>query len=237
MSGAFPEQPLKTLIMKKFLLLLLVSAVSFSSVRSQNVTFGFTAGVAIANYKLSADNISMKFDSKAGLTAGFLVDVPCTEHFSFQPALNFVQKGVQSTDNSSGITVRDKSTISMLEIPFNFLYNTHGNTGNFFAGAGPSVAFGLSGKSKTTYSDGTPDESSDIKFGSTEDDDLKGFDLGANFLAGYNFSNGLMLALNFNQGLSNLVPKPEGNEKMKSHYIGIRLGWMLHGKAGKETKK
>jgi hypothetical protein len=30
------------------------------------------------------------------------------------------------------------------------------------------------------------------------------------------------------------VPKPEGNEKMKSHYIGIKLGWML---GGDKTKK
>jgi hypothetical protein len=228
-------QPLKLVNMKKTIIFLTaIFAVHFVSL-AQNTRVGFTAGVSLSNYKITADNFSYKGDTKAGITFGVLVDAPLSDHFSFQPGLNFIQKGLNnSEDMGGGVTVKSKSTINLIEVPVNFLYNSNGAGGNFFAGAGPSLGFGISGNSRTTYSDGTPEESSDIKFGNTIDDDLKGLDLGANLIAGYCLKSGLMFSVNYNFGLSNLVPKPEGNEKMKSHYIGIKLGWML---GGDKTKK
>ena len=159
-----------------------------------------------------------------------------SERFSVQPALNFIQKGFKNTEDlGNGVTEKAKSTINLIEVPVNFLYNSNGKGGNFFAGAGPSLGFAISGNSRVTYSDNTPEESSDLKFGNTVDDDLKGLDLGANLIAGYCLSSGLLFSVNYNFGLSNLVPKPEANEKMKSHYFGIKLGWMLGG--GEKKKK
>ncbi len=213
-----------------FSLALFATSVSFS----QDTRIGFNAGIAMANYKISADNLSIKGDTKTGITLGIVVDVPVSAHVSFQPALNFVQKGVKNTDGTGTSLIKDESTVNLLEIPINLLFNSRGKSGNFFVGAGPSLAFGISGKDKTTYADGTPDESSKIKFGSTENDDLKGLDFGANFLSGYCFNGGFQVSVNYNLGLSNLVPKPVDNEKVKSHYIGIKLGYMLNGGKGKK---
>ncbi|MBL0232106.1 MAG: PorT family protein [Chitinophagaceae bacterium] len=219
---------------KTIILLAAVFAAHLVSI-AQNTRVGFTAGVSMSNYKITADNLSIKGDTKAGITFGVLVDAPLSDHLSLQPALNFIQKGLNNTnDLGGGVTEKSKSTINLIEVPVNFLYNSNGKGGNFFVGAGPSLGFGISGNSRTTYSDGTPEESSKIKFGNTIDDDLKGLDLGANLLAGYCLKGGFMFSVNYNLGLSNLVPKPEGNEKMKSHYIGIKLGWML---AGDQKKK
>ncbi len=234
-SRSVSGQPLKLVNMKKTIILLAaVFAAHFVSI-AQNTRVGFTAGVSMSNYKITADNLSIKGDTKAGITFGVLVDAPLSDHLSLQPALNFIQKGLNNTnDLGGGVTEKSKSTINLIEVPVNFLYNSNGKGGNFFVGAGPSLGFGISGNSRTTYSDGTPEESSKIKFGNTIDDDLKGLDLGANLLAGYCLKGGFMFSVNYNLGLSNLVPKPEGNEKMKSHYIGIKLGWML---AGDQKKK
>ena len=70
-------------------------------------------------------------------------------------------------------------------------------------------------------------ESGKVHFGNTEDDNMKGFDFGLNIVAGYQFNNGLFVAANYNQGFSNLVPSDIGEGSMKSHYYGLRLGYLL----------
>ncbi len=217
--------------MKKALLFFVAITAIHFSLNAQNSRFGFTAGGSLASYKISADNISITGDNKFGFTFGTLVDIPVSEKFSVQPALNFVQKGMVTSDDGggSGVTVKYKTSVSLIELPVNFLFNS----GGFFVGAGPSVAFGISGKGKTTYSDGSPDETIDLKFGNTEDDDLKGLDLGANMVAGYRLPGGLMFSFNYNMGLNNLVPSPVDTEKMKSHYFGFRLGFILGGEKKK----
>jgi len=59
---------------------------------------------------------------------------------------------------------------------------------------------------------------------------MKGFDFGANIVTGYQSPKGFLIAANFNQGLSNLVPGDAENSSIKSHYFGLRLGYVLKGK-------
>ena len=62
------------------------------------------------------------------------------------------------------------------------MYRSPGKSGSFFAGAGPSFSFNMSGKMKYEYNDGTPPDEEDIKFGSDKDNDyMKSFDMGINF--------------------------------------------------------
>lgn len=218
--------------MKK--LLLLSSVIIGICIGANAQRIGFTGGASFANYKAKVDGESENGNSKTGFTAGLFVDVNLGDHFSFQPALNFVQKGTKDEQTLSGITEKVSLTTNHLEIPLNFLYNTNGDAGNFFIGAGPSFAFGVSGKWK--YEDNTSSLTENVKFGSNEDeDDMKGLDLGANFLAGYCFPNGLFLSANYNLGLSNLAPGGNSDATLKSNYFGVRLGYLLKGKS-KEKK-
>jgi hypothetical protein len=202
----------------------------FSS--AQNARFGFTAGSVFANYTSKLDGETDNADSKTGITAGVFVDIPSGKHFSFQPALSFLQKGTKSEQTLGGATEKVSLNVNCIEVPLNFLYNAGSNTGNFFIGAGPSFAFALSGKTK--YDDGTNSYSEDIKFGSNEDeDDLKGLDLGANFLTGYRFPNGLQISGHYNAGLSNLMVGTDSGT-LKSSYFGVKVGLLLKGK--KQTK-
>lgn len=213
--------------MKKLFVLTVVCATFYFTGNARNTRFGFSAGATFANYNSKLNGESDKGDSKPGVTVGVLVDVPVSQHFSFQPAINFVQKGTKEEEGGEKVSLG----VNCIEVPMNFLYNTAGNSGNFFIGAGPSLAFGLSGKIK--FDDGTTSESEDIKFGSGDEDLMKGFDLGANFLAGYAFSNGLFVSANYNMGLSNLNPSGSDDGTLKSSYFGIKLGFLLNGKAKK----
>ncbi len=85
---------------------------------------------------------------------------------------------------------------------------------------------GLSGKDK--WKNDTESGTDDIKFGSGDNDDLKAFEAGINFVTGYQCKGGFLIAVNYNTGLSNLVNTVEGdNSKFHNRYFGIRIGYMF----------
>lgn len=196
-----------------------------NSAMAQKTGFGFTAGTSIANYHSKVDGESDDGNSKIGLTAGIFADVSLSDNFSFQPAVNFVQKGTKDEETSGGITEKIKLNTNCIEVPLNFIYTTKGSTGKFFIGGGPSIAFSVSGKWK--YDDGTDSFTETVHFGNSDDDDLKGLDFGANILTGFQFNGGVFIALNYNQGISNLFPGGSSDGKLHSNYFGIKLGYLL----------
>jgi hypothetical protein len=210
--------------MKKLSLIILV-LISISTY-AQNIRVGFTSGISVANFRVKLGDDSEKFDPKVGFTTGILLDIPAGRHFSIQPALNFVQKGMKEKQTLMGVTIKSSMNVNYVEVPLNFLYNSRRKAGNFFAGGGPSFAIGVSGKYK--FNDGTNNVNEDVKFGDSDEDDMKSFDLGANIIAGFSMNNGLMFALNYNAGLNNLLPKNPDDGKLTSRYFGIRIGYILN---------
>ncbi len=209
------------------MLLLMILLTSYSL--SAQTQIGVTAGVTFANVKAKIEDISLSPKSKTGFTAGLFADVPLSSNFSFQPALNFVQKGYEDEDD----TYSDKLSYSYMEIPLNFVYSTKNNEG-FFIGAGPSMAFGLSGKEKYVDKlDPSNSEDTKIKFGSGEEE-IKRFELAANVLSGYKFANGFLFAVNYNLGLNN-IQNGDANEigTIKNRYFAVKLGYILSGNKSK----
>lgn len=210
---------------KLFFLPVIFLATSFAAT-AQNTRIGFTAGAVFANYHSKVEGESDNGDSKIGITAGVLFDISAGKQFSFQPALNFVQKGSKSKETYGGSTMKASINVNTIEIPLNLVYNAGGTSGSFFFGAGPSLAFAISGKVK--FDDGSTSVEENLKFGNTDNDDIKGMDLGLNIMTGYCFQNGLLCAVNYNRGLSNLVPGGSANGTTKSNYFGIKLGYLLN---------
>ena len=203
--------------MKKTIIILMAFIFFMHAANSQKAQIGFTAGSTLANYKIKDDGGDQSGNSKAGFTAGLIVNIPAGKNFMIQPGIHWVEKGSKDEENGDTGSI----TVNSIEIPVNFLYTS---TGGFFIGAGPSASFAVSGKAKLD------NVSADLQFGNSNDDNMKGFDFGANVVTGYQSPKGFLVAANFNQGFSNLVPGDAGNSSMKSHYFGIRLGYVLKGK-------
>ncbi|CAN5826887.1 hypothetical protein BH10BAC2_BH10BAC2_49050 [soil metagenome] len=209
--------------MKKvnYLLFSFIMLTNFS--KAQNA-FGLTAGTALASYKVKAESVSITSDTKAGFTVGALYSISVGKSVNFQPALNFVQKG--GTFKEEMFT--DKTTLNYLELPLNLVYHTKSSAGNFFVGAGPCLSLGLSGKDK--WDDGGDVETTDIKFGSNDEDDFKPLEVGLNVLAGYQFKKGFLIAANYNAGLNNVGNIDTDISEYHNRYIGIRVGFMFNKK-------
>lgn len=191
-------QNIKPSIMKKLILSFLSATLFMLSSTGQNTRMGITAGLAFSNYTSKVDGDNESGDSKAGVAVGVVTDVPLGKNLSFQPAVHYVQKGTKNEETSGGETFKMKLNIHCIEVPLNLLYNASSNTGTFFIGAGPTFGFSLSGK--ISYKSDTGSDSEKIEIGNDPDNDfMKGFDVGANILAGYHLYNGILIATGHNK--------------------------------------
>lgn len=213
--------------MKKIIVLTGLIAILNLNISAQDTRIGVTAGAVMASMKAKSSGVNMTTDGKVGFTAGVIASIPVGEQFSFRPNLNFTQKGGKLDVSAFGVTAKEKQTLNYIELLLNFLYHTPAGDGNVFAGLGPSVSFGMSGKYK--YSEtGQPDEEGDIEFGNDEvNDHYKPLEVGANILAGYEFANGFFAAVSYNLGLSNIDVEGDGDNSTKTRYFALRLGYFL----------
>ncbi len=205
--------------MKKVFLSLVVLSVIGASAKAQ-VRFGAQAGTSVANLSIKSGSTKLSQDSKIGMTFGAAADISFTKAISLSTGLNFTQKGSSFKEGA----IESSFTLNYLELPLNVVYKLNAGAGKVFFGAGPSLAYGISGKSK--FSGNGVSESKKVNFGTeAENDDLKPFDLGGNILAGYEFSNGITAGVNYNIGLSNLSVTKD--QKIKSSYFGLRVGYLF----------
>lgn len=220
--------------------LLLMSIVSFSQVR-----FGIHGNAIGASGKLTGeedgDLVTMKLKTRFSWKAGLVAEISIAENFVFRPELSILNKGgklshqfdMSYEGQEYRIKTEGKLNLLYVELPFNFAYKIDG----FFIGAGPSLSYGLTGKHEMTQtytSNGEVLESEtmkgDVKFDGDGDDisddtHLKALELGANFITGYEFANGLSIRANFNLGLSNISPV-EGNT-FKNNYFSLGIGYLF----------
>ena len=214
--------------MKQSIFVLLFLAMSFLGFSQ----FGFQAGATFANVQVKASGLTIKTDSKVGFTAGVVASLPLASAIKLRPELNFVQKGAKVDMSESGFVDKTTLTLNYIEVPVNIVFEPKmASKGKLFLGAGPSLGFGISGKSKNESSNGsggTTTDKTDIKFGSDENnDDFKSVDFGLNFIGGYQLANGVFFSASYTLGLSDYSLDPDA--KQKNHVFAIRLGYMLHG--------
>jgi len=214
--------------MKKIITIAIVASLFLTATSAQKTTFGFNGGLTMSSYKTKTDGDTYTSKSKTGFTAGIITDIPLGKSISLQPALQYTQKGGVEKETFDGYEYKSTVSLNYLELPVNLVYKTNSAHTKFYFGAGPSIALGLSGNAK--MESGGESESTKINFGSEEDDDLKGLDLGANILAGLMFKSGVSVSVNYNMGLSNLFIGGDKDNYLHNNYWGLRLGYMLKGK-------
>ncbi len=190
---------------------------------SAQTRFGIKGGANLANWTVKFNGEKDdEYKSRTGFHFGAVIDHSLSENFSIQPNLLFVSKGsgIEHEDHT------DKAVVSTLDIPINFLYKAPAGSGKFFIGGGPNFGFNLGGQIKSDE-----EEDEDLEIGS-DVGQLKGFDFGLNFLAGYELASGLFISANYTPGLTNLQNAPSGVDlTAKSNYFGLSLGYMFGGKA------
>ena len=193
------------------LLFFACSVVACCQENKSSVNFGLKLGFAMStlspNY--TEDNgYKHQFNMSGGIRAGGYLQISAGKKLLFQPELLLVVKGAnESPDNSNGYSYPANGypfRTSYIEIPLNLLVKLPTQSGFFTLGGGPAPAFAFS---RYIYS-GTA-----------------GFDMGLNFLVGYQWPIGFSLNLNFTKGFSNVSPQAQGAPDLKNSSLGLSAGY------------
>jgi hypothetical protein len=214
--------------MKKVVFMLAFSIVLFQLSAKSQARVGVAGGVSIAKMEGKITG-----DSRTGAMFNLLLDTDLGRNFSFFPTLGYVQKGVTEPSTQGDLIDKQYVALRYFELTTNLAYHIGDPGGSsFFIGAGPSIAVNLPSK-RTSITDGLK-SNTDILFGETAENDIKGFDYGVNVMMGWKAANGFLITGNWNKGIRDLSPIGT-TVKSTNQYIGIQLGIFLN--RGKTTDK
>ena len=127
--------------MRTLIVTITATLVFITSTYAQKIRYGLTAGPHSSLFLFGAEqaNANSSYFQKFSFHGGVIADISIQSSFSIQSQLLFVLKGGK-LPNDAGFD------FTTLDLPVNFLYRSQG----FFAGAGPSFSYLLSGKIKTS---------------------------------------------------------------------------------------
>jgi hypothetical protein len=206
--------------MKNLLKIVLVICLMFAVTNMQaQIKFGPKVGLNLSTMTLKSSGISIDPKTHVGFNVGVISEITLAGKLALQPGIFYSAKGSKYTLGEESGTFSP----SFVEIPVNVLYKIDVGGLKVFVNAGPYFAYGVGGKIKSGG------ESQDIKFGSTDSDDLKPLDIGLNIGAGVEISN-IIISANYGLGLANLSPVTTDDTEMKIKVIGFSLGYLFGGK-------
>jgi hypothetical protein len=207
--------------MKPLIYLFVASSCLTNEVQSQKVDFALSVGSSFGSYKSSFQSESITSKNRVGYIIGLIGQVELSNRLSFQPALNYVQKGGKL--KSTGFS--DHLILHYFEIPLNIAYAVPIGKIKMIIGGGPSLSFGMYGTEE--WRDGGQSDKETIRFGSGSNKDLKTFEAGANFMTGFVSDDGFMVLLNYNAGLTNIANDDLPGVKFRTRYFGLKVGQIL----------
>jgi len=226
---------------KVFLGLVLTTAVALST-KAQVYIQG---GLNLANITKTNDGQTEKNNILPSFNAGILGRLPVADVFSLESGLLLTGHGSKAETyfNGGNDYIKTKFNPLYLQVPLNAVIKIPlEKESNVFFHAGPYVAMGIGGKSRSESKFGPlmSSETKSIQFSNddpftSEEEDagynkLKRFDFGLNFGGGFQFQH-VMLKVNYGLGLAKINSTESdntANDKNKyrtlSFSVGIPLG-------------
>lgn len=215
--------------MKKIILSAMAALITAGAANAQ-IRFAPEVGLNLSSVGGKSAGASMNSGMNIGARIGAVADIGITDHIFVRPGIQFSMMGGKNGDLKYG-TEDATLAINYIQVPVNLLYKLNGaGEGGLYFGLVPYFGYALGGKHKIGS------ESKSLEIGSDEaKDDIKALDLGAGIKVGYELPMGLYVDAAFIQGLANLVPGGNSDNKMTNRNITIGVGYFINGakKGGK----
>lgn len=214
----------------------IIAIVLFSTLASSaQVRFGIKGGLNLADMKYEPKDQTdgtPDANSLSSFNAGVIVDIPLVAGLAIQPGLMVEGKGSKVEYSGSIGSFTQKTNPIYLELPVNVLFKpTIGANTKLYFGLGPYVAMGIAGKtsSNAQASIGSYYSDHDLSFGDGSDDDLKQTDVGGNLLAGFEFSNGLLVGAQYGMSFTNNAPNGNDNAPkiLRNKVLSFSVGYLF----------
>ena len=199
--------------MKKLLLILLAVCIILPASGFAQMSFGFLAGINLANFGGDDKDFGIGIDPKMklGLAGGALVQVPLSDNMAFRVEALYSQKGAKY--EAGGNTA--KVNMDYIEVPLLVMFQipTTGSVLPFLLGGG-YLGYLMSAK----ITNGGPDVN--VK------DDCNSLDYGIMVGAGALINNMIEICARYSMGLGTVVKNPD-NIDVKNSVIQILAGFHL----------
>ncbi|MBL7790103.1 MAG: PorT family protein [Chitinophagales bacterium] len=184
----------------------------------KSIFFGGRLGLSTMYVTESAGSLKADYDNRTGINTALFFEFELGKHFSFQPELNFTNKGYKFNQGQS-VNVK----LNYLELPLILKPKIPlGENFEIYGDIGPSFSLGLGGEAivnNRAYGD---------LFG---DGGYRSFDLGLNYGGGFNvkLSSGYKfgLGIRFFKGLSELYPPNSGGSSGFGSVSGRNNGFIV----------
>ena len=201
-------------------------------------------GLNLANVSVTDNGRIDQANQLTSFQVGLLADIPLSGNFLvLQPGVLYTGKGSKLEKGTAGQAGYFKQTFNprYIEVPVNLLFKLPvGANGRFFAGAGPYMAIGVSGKTTTEGTQaiiGNYSYERDITFSNDDPTTfnqeegtglgvIRRFDYGLNGSAGIE-GKSLILGVNYGLGLAKLQSGTNDNEdnNNKPRVLSFTLGF------------
>jgi hypothetical protein len=230
--------------MKSLSVFILASFLLFSTSVNAQSTVRLQAGINLANVSVTSDGRIDRAHELTSFQVGLVGDAHLASILYFQPGIVFTGKGskVESGDPSSQPYYKATANPFYIEMPLNFVVKLPlGGENKLFAGAGPYLAMGISGKNTVDGNFGVAAYHSEKNIQFSNDDPttmneeegagfgiMKRFDYGFNGTAGIE-GKSLALGVNYGLGLAKLQSGSNSSQdnNNKHRVISIVLGIKL----------
>ena len=212
--------------MKKTLFIFILFFLTLQFSGNAQARVGLTGGLSFANLSRTISGADRDGEYHIGMAGGMMLDVPLgkKKRFSFQPAVDYVQKGAGEV--ATAPVNKAYTALRYIEVPLNVVYNLKWGKNTLYFGGGPFIDLDLPSK-KVSKIPGNKIET-DVAFGNTNADDLNGIDFGGNAVLGFRVPMGIFVSFNYTQGARNLLAVDDNtDDKIKSIAFGIRIGYLF----------
>src|SRR2546428_2129862 len=173
--------------MKKIVFAMSVFLIFGGTVKAQETSFGIKGGLNLSKVSAFSTNggsteNSITTDYKPGFHAGVYLDIGIASIFSFQPEMQYSQKGYKSTYSILGNVRQITASYSYLDIP---LLAKIKPQGGFNMYAGPTISFLLTQK----YQDAGQNFTKTSEDHVIDNDNFRKSDVGMLLGIGYDFGS------------------------------------------------
>ncbi|HVH54780.1 MAG TPA: porin family protein [Vicinamibacterales bacterium] len=191
----------------RLLLASLVLTLACASPAAAQITYGVKAGVNFANVSFDGDDVPSS--SRVGVLAGAFATVPLTGWLSVQPEAIYTVKGA-SIDI---FDIESDYIVDYVEVPVLARVPVRSNV---YVAAGPSIAFRIRARSRTSF-DGSTEEV-DIA------DDVESLDVGIVGAAGFQMGRWAFDG-RYTHGLSDTDADTSDNVKIRNRVFSVSAGF------------
>lgn len=215
--------------MKNFITYTAIVLISLIGIQSKAQSFGIKGGLNLANLHVSGADEIPGTKNHPGFHIGGIVDLPINDILSLETGIFYTTKGMNTEFEDLAISLISKTKLSYLEVPVSLRAALEIGTDSYLYGSvGPYFGIGLNGKVESTFSyqGETETMEEEVIWGNEDDSDLKRFDMGLTFGAGFQF-NSVLLGLSYDLGLSNILAYQEDGSGLKNRVFKISVGYLF----------